>query len=213
LREVWKEVETEAGIMNDRAEGHLMLGVVAESRGKLLDAQRHYENAIRVQPGVTGPRGQLAMLLERMLLEAQDQAEQASQAGDVAARDAALRPIPSMTFEIERLRQDELSLIERDAALLPDEAVLQQQLGFSRYTLGWRKEAFSALQTAYLLDPRSPETIFALCIFYRDTGWPEKALEIVSRANEQLATPAHLRQLEEELRTQLRAKKVLGPLK
>lgn len=213
LREVWKEVEAEAGIMNDRAEGHLMLGVVAESRGQLAEAQRHYENAIRVQPGVTGPRGQLAMLLERQLADAQEQAERASQMGDVAGRDAALRPIPSLTFEIEGLRQDELSLIERDAALLPDEAILQQQLGFARYTLGWRKEAFSALQAAYLLDPRSPDTVFALAIYYRDTGWPEKALEIVSRANEQLAPTASLKQLEAELRAEFRPSNVQGPQK
>jgi hypothetical protein len=43
LREVWKELEAEAMLMNDRAEGHLMLGVFAENRGQLAEAQRHYE--------------------------------------------------------------------------------------------------------------------------------------------------------------------------
>lgn len=211
LREVWKEFEAGALIMNDRAEGHLQLGVLAESRGQLSDAQRHYETAVRVQPGVTGPRGQLAMLLERQLQEAQDQAQRASQQGNVAGRDQALAPIPSLLFEIEKLRQDELSLIERDAALVPEEAVMLQQLGFARYTQNWRKEAASALFTAWLLDPHSAETTFALAIFYRDTGWPEKALQIVSAATKDHAAPAHLRQLEAELKQQLNAVRPIGP--
>ncbi len=211
LREVWKEFEAGAMIMNDRAEGHLQLGVLAESRGRLSDAQRHYETAVRVQPNVTGPRGQLAMLLERLVQEAQEQAERASQEGNVAARDRALAPIPSLLFEVEKLRQDELSLIERDAALVPEEAVMQQQLGFARYTQNWRKEAASALLNAWLLDPHSPETTFALAIFYRDTGWPEKALQIVAATNKQHAAPAHLRQLEVELRHQLNTAKPVGP--
>jgi len=211
LREVWAELAAGAAIMNDRAEGHLQLGVLAESRSQLLDAQRHYETAIRVQPTVTGPRGQLAMLLERMIQEAQEQAEQASQQGNVAARDEALRPIPSLHFEIEKLRQDELSLIERDAALVPEEAVMQQQLGFARYTQNWRKEAASALLNAWLLDPDSPETTFALAIFYRDTGWPEKALAIVSAATKQHSVPLHLQQLEAELRQQLSVQRPAGP--
>lgn len=211
LRAVWKEVEDGAQIMNDRAEGHLMLGVLAESRGDLIAAQQHYETAVRVQPSVTGPRGQLAMLFERQIQEAQEQATQASRQQDIAARDAALRPIPSLMFEVQKLRQDELSLIERDAALVPEEAVLQQQVGFARYTQNWRKEAGSALLTAWLLDPHSPETTFALAIYYRDTGWPEKALEIVSAANKQNAAPAHMRQLEAELIEQLQARRPIGP--
>ncbi len=211
LREVWAELEASATIMNDRAEGHLMLGVIAESRGRLSDAQRHYETAIRVQPESTGPRGQLAMLLERILQEAQEQAERASQQGNVAARDQALAPIPSLMFEIEQLRQDELCLIERDAQLVPEEALMQQQLGFARHTQGWRKEAGHALLTARLLDPRSTETAFALAIFYRDTGWPERAWEIISAANKQLAAPAHMKQLEEELKQELQLRRPSGP--
>ncbi|WP_254510111.1 ammonia-forming cytochrome c nitrite reductase subunit c552 [Anatilimnocola floriformis] len=211
LREVWKEFEAGASIMNDRAEGHLQLGVLAESRNQLRDAQRHYETAIRVQPSFTGPRGQLAMLLERMIQEAQEQAEQASQQGNVVARDEALRPIPSLHFEVEKLRQDELSLVERDAALIPEEAVMQQQLGFARYTQNWRKEAATALLTAWLLDPHSPETTFALAIFYRDTGWPEKALEIISTATKDREAPVHLKQLEGELKQQLSSQRPAGP--
>ncbi len=116
-----------------------------------------------------------------------------------------------MHFEIEKLRQDELSLIERDAALIPEEAVMQQQLGFARYTQNWRKEAASALLTAWLLDPHSPETTFALAIFYRDTGWPEKALQIVSAATKQHAAPVHLKQLEAELKQQLSVQRPIGP--
>ncbi|WP_425615020.1 HEAT repeat domain-containing protein [Anatilimnocola sp. NA78] len=211
LREVIAEFEQSAKIMNDRAEGHLMLGVLAETRGRLSDAQRHYETAIGVQPNVTGPRGQLAMLLERLIEEAQETAQRASQQGNKQAMEEALAPIPSLHFEMERLRQDELSLIERDARLIPEEPNMQQQLGFARHTQGWRKEAAHALLAAYELDPRSTNAVYALAIFYRDTGWPEKALEIVAKANKQLSAPAHLRQLEVELNEQLQLSGSAGP--
>jgi predicted CXXCH cytochrome family protein len=212
LKEVWKELEASALIMNDRAEGHLMLGVLAENRGLNSDAQRHYETAIAVQPNVTGPRGQLAMLLERFIAEAQENAQQAAQMGDQAAVERALAPIPSLSYEIAQLRQNELSLTERDARLLPEEPTMQQQLGFARHTLGWRKEAAHALLTAYLLDPESPNTVYALAIYYRDTGWPEKALEIVASANLGQGAPTHLRQLEAELRAQLKQQNAAGPV-
>ena len=33
LKKSWDEIKSQAGIMNDRAEGHIMLGVLAETRG------------------------------------------------------------------------------------------------------------------------------------------------------------------------------------
>jgi predicted CXXCH cytochrome family protein len=210
LKAAWDEIKAQAGIMNDRAEGHIMLGVLAESRGDLPSAQRHYETAIAVQPSLAGPRGQLAMLLERLIQEAEERAQGASQRGDRQGMEAALGPIPSLNFEIEQLRDAELSLIERDARLLPDAAVLQQQLGFARHTQGWRKEAAQALLNAWLLDP-SPQTAFALAIFYRDTGWPQKALDLVQAALKDAAAPPEMRGLEQELLEELKAKRVLGP--
>jgi hypothetical protein len=61
-----------------------------------------------------------------------------------------------------------------------------------------------------LLDP-SPQTAFALAIFYRDTGWPEKALELVQLANKDQGAPPHMRSLEEELKDEIKAKRVIGP--
>jgi tetratricopeptide (TPR) repeat protein len=209
-RAAWDEIKAQAAIMNDRAESHIMLGVLAESRGELSDAQRHYETAISLQPTVTGPRGQLAMLLERLIQEAEERAQGASQRGDKDAMEKALGPIPSLSFEIEKLREEELSLVERDARLLPEEALMQQQLGFARHTQGWRKEAAQALLNAWLLDP-TPQTAYALAIFYRDTGWPEKALELVRAANKDQSAPPHMRSLEQELNEELKAKRVIGP--
>jgi tetratricopeptide (TPR) repeat protein len=86
-----------------------------------------------------------------------------------------------MQGEANRLRQDELSLLERDARLAPDNAAVQGRIGLSRYVQGWLKEAEHSLLLAHLLDPQNPEYAFNLAIYYRDTGRPREALPLVEQ--------------------------------
>ncbi|MCO6454148.1 MAG: hypothetical protein J5I93_02430, partial [Pirellulaceae bacterium] len=77
-----------AGLMmnNDRAGAHLMLGNLFEQREQPEPAIEAYETAIRTEPRATGPRTNLAALLEREAERAEQQVRPAVQPGDLAAR-------------------------------------------------------------------------------------------------------------------------------
>src|SRR5439155_12041608 len=82
---------------------------------------------------------------------------------------------------IDRLREEELGLLERDALLAPDNAPIQGRLGLARYLGGWTKDADAALLTAALLEPKNPEHLFRLAIYYRDTGRAALAAPLAQR--------------------------------
>ena len=105
--------------------------------------------------------------------------------------------------QVARLRIEELALQERDLLLAPHIAAVQNRTGLIRYSVGWRKEAESALLTAALLRAREPQFIFHLATFYRDTSQPEQAKQLAQKLVElqpqnrlfqqfaaELATPA-----------------------
>ena len=95
---------------------------------------------------------------------------QLAQQGNRSAAEHEIATIADLPDKISELRIEELGLLERDALLAPDNAPIQGRIGLARYLAGWTKEADSALLTASLLEPRNPEHLFRLAIYYRDTG-------------------------------------------
>lgn len=170
-----------AEVDRDRAAGHLTLGILYESLGQLDQAEEAYRTAIRVEPRSIGPRTNLAALYDRRWQQAQQQALRLVQQGDRRRAEESLLALGDLPLRIEQLREEELALLERDALLAPDNAVIQGRLGLARYLGGWRKEAETALQTAALLALRDPEHLFRLAIYYRDTGRPQYAAELARR--------------------------------
>lgn len=165
----------------DRAAGHLTLGILYESLGQLEEAEQAYLTAIRVEPRGIGPRTNLAALYDRRWQQAQQQALQLVQSGQRQRAEQTLAALGELPLRIQQLRDEELALLERDALLAPDNAVIQGRLGLARYLGGWNKEAEAALRTAALLAPRDPEHLFRLAIYYRDTGRPQWAAELARR--------------------------------
>jgi tetratricopeptide (TPR) repeat protein len=176
-----KECFAAAEVDRDRAAGHLTLGILYESLGQHDQAIEAYRTAIRIEPRSIGPRTNLAALYDRRWQEAQQQALRLVQTGNRQGAEQALAALGDLPLEIERLRGEELALLERDALLAPDNAVIQGRLGLARYLGGWAKEAEAALRTAALLAPRDPEPLFRLAIYYRDTGRPAWAAELAQR--------------------------------
>ena len=146
----------ERGLMidNDQAAAHMSLGILYEAMAtnqrngrdlqKAVDA---YRTAINVQPDMTGPRTNLASVMDRV------QPEQA-----------------------KRLRAEELVLLARDARLVPDSASLQYRYGLSLYLNGRQEEAEEALTTACRLEPNSPDFLLALTLLCRKQRRWVKAL-------------------------------------
>lgn len=167
LRSAIAELEEGLVAINDRAIGHLLLGVLYQNLGEFDRARVEYELAISVEPLSMGARTNLAALLEQM------------------AQSAGPEKAEALIGEAEQLRREELVLLERDALLAPDNAAIWQRLGLSQYLLGWRKEAEDSLRKAMLLDPDNLDYAYLLAIFYRDTGRPGEALQLVEQVLEE----------------------------
>src|SRR5262249_43737705 len=131
-----------------------------------------------------GARTNLAALYDRQFQEAQQRARQLAQQGDRAAAERQIGEVIELPAKLARLRDEELGLLERDVVLAPDNAQLQGRIGLARYLSGWSKEAETALLSASLLEPRNPEHLYRLAIYYRDTGRPEQATPLIQHLKE-----------------------------
>jgi tetratricopeptide (TPR) repeat protein len=135
------ELEQSMLFNNDRAGAHLALGIFAEQLGSNQRAIEHYQKAISVEPTVTGPRTNLAALLDRNL-SLQPNPES--------------KPAIALKEEISRLRQEELPLLKRDVDLLPTAAGIQYRYGFALYLNGQKDlAAIHLLRAAELEETRS----------------------------------------------------------
>jgi uncharacterized protein HemY len=121
----------------DHAGGHLTLGSLARQHGRLEEAIGHYQAAIALEPYMAGPRSELASLLEQ------------------AHADPAT---------IQKLREEEAKLVERDTNLAPDNAAIFYQLGLLHYTLGEYDKADVALSAACQKAPQNYDYRMALAL-------------------------------------------------
>jgi len=190
---------------NDRAGGHLVQGVLHENLSEIQEAEADYRTAMQVEPLAIGPRSNLAQLLDRRRTEVLAQVRQLAQARNIEAAQELLAQAGPLEDEANRLRDAELSLLERDALWVPEFAELQTRLGFLRYSQGWRKEAGRALEVAYLLDPRSENAMFALAVYFNDTSRPRDALPLVRRLRQVQPNNGEVEALEIDVQSKLRA--------
>lgn len=188
-----------AEVDNDRAAGHMSLGILYESLGQTEQAEKAYQTALKVEPGSIGPRTNLAALYDQRVQAVQQRAMQLAQSGNRQAAMEAFAPIADLPSQIAVLRDQELGLLERDAVLAPDNAQIQGRIGLARYLGGWRKEAESAMLTAALLEPRNPDPWFRLAVYYRDLGRASEAGQISRRLLEMRPDSRMFRQFAEEL--------------
>jgi len=133
-------VEVKASMMltNDRTGAHMGWATLCEARGRYGEAIESYETAMRVEPTTTGPRTNLAALLEQL---------------------AGQRP-PTEQLEImvrvKQLREEELPFLGRDADLAPENAPVQYRYGLALYLAGKLDQAMERLERAVELEPDIP---------------------------------------------------------
>ena len=158
----------------DRATAHLALGSLAERQQDYAAAERAYRTAIRVEPNVSGPRGNLAALLERQ----------------------------RKPDEAQQLRAEELRLLARDAQLAPDAAAVQYRYGLALYLAAELDQAESALARAVELEPNTVEFVLALALLYQKLERYADALPLAERAVRLRPENVGYRNVVEELRRQ-----------
>ena len=160
LRQALSELTDGIEFNNDRAGAHMALGILAALQGRRQQAIESYERAIATEPQMVGPRSNLAELLEQNL--------EPQTPGAAADRSAPLRQ------EIHRLRQAELPLLARDAALLPDSAPLQYRYGLALYLANEREQALEHLRRAAELEPADANYAEAVAMLLEAMQrWPE----------------------------------------
>jgi tetratricopeptide (TPR) repeat protein len=129
---------------------------LAESRGLQAQAIKHYEMAITVDPLFVGPRANLADLLERR-----------------AAQSANAGPLNAL---VERLRKEELPLVERNARLLPQNAELQYRYALALYLNGQLDQASERAVKAAELAPEQAEYAQMAALLFESTKQFDEAI-------------------------------------
>ncbi len=160
LKQSLKELKAGLLLNNDHASAHAVIGSLNEMLGDMEAAVASYKQAIHVEPGVPGPRKNLAAIY--------DQYAQEERPGNWQA-------------EAKRLRGEELGLLERDARLAPDIASVQYQYGLALYNAGQHEKALLTLRKANRLSPDTPQFAFALALFYMDKKQWAEALPFAER--------------------------------
>lgn len=169
-------------VNSDLTGSHMARALLAESFQDWRSAEQAYRDAIRVMPGVTGPRSNLVAILEReqRMEEAQD------------------------------LRTQELALMKRDAGLAPDNAWLQYRLGLAMYRENKLAEAETSLRRAMELEPNVADFTLAVTLLYKKQERWSDAVSLCERLLELDANRGN-QQLYGELRMALQKSQHVGP--
>ena len=134
-----EEVHESLMTASDRAGSHMAWAMLREAQGRIPEAIEAYETAIKVEPETTGPRSNLAALLESV----------ATQSRPPNAEELMQR--------VGELRAAELPLLARDAKLAPENASVQYRYGLALYLSGELEEAMDQIERAVELAPDVPE--------------------------------------------------------
>jgi tetratricopeptide (TPR) repeat protein len=156
LKELIAEYGKDTTVVFDRAGANLRLAELYRSQGNAAKSIASLRDAIRMEPYLSGPRSEVARMLEQ------------------AGQDAE---------EIRRLREEEIELLVRDSELLPESGQPHYQRGMLLYLLERNDEALKALEEACRIEPRSFDYLMALTLLYEQEGQRTKAIETLRKMN------------------------------
>lgn len=137
----------------DQSGAHLELGLLAERMGQIPEAIRSYRTAVHVQPGVVGPRSNLASLLEQQ----------------------------GQPVEAAKWRAEELPLLARDANLAPTHAATQYRYALALYLNQQPSEAVESMRRAASLVPNNYDFGLGLVLLLEHTKQWDDALRELDR--------------------------------
>jgi tetratricopeptide (TPR) repeat protein len=155
-------------VNSDLAGAHMMLGTLLESEGEFQKAEAAYRTAISAQPEFTGPRSNLAALLERNARTLDSQLRQMRQPSE---REAAGKRIERLIAEASHYRADENRLLQDEVKRsegLPEAHGLYYRYGLSCYVNGDREQAEKYLVKAHEQQPDSATYLLALATLYHE---------------------------------------------
>ena len=196
--------ELKAGVAqdNDLAMGHLSLAALHEWNEDFASAETSYRNAISVQPDFSGPRTNLALLLDGRIGQLNRR---------IAAGETNLTSqIEKLQKSVERYRKEENHLlkfeVERSAGI-PTAHGLHYRYGLSCYLNGNNEDARKWLESAYTLSPETETYVLALATFYDEIGETQNAIRFAKELLIVAPQNAGYRQLRDSLLAKLESSK------
>ena len=180
------ELRDSLRISNDRAGAHLALGSIEQQLGNTAAAIAAYENAIRIEPSVAGPRKNLAAVLSSI----------------AAGENSSAEIRQSLQDRISLLRREELPLLQRDARFASENAQIAYQLGLSYYLNDDLEEAKKELRRASELEPRSIDYAIGYIVMLQKLEKFEAALDRLNQILEVYPDNPMLLQMRRETQAQ-----------
>jgi Flp pilus assembly protein TadD len=184
----------------DRAEGRLNLGVLAAQQGRLEDAQREYEAALRLNPWLPPVYVNLADVLRQKGRD--DEGEKVLLRGlGVQPKDADLHYALGLLLVREKRLGEALPALARAAALRPEDAGYTYVYAVALQSAGEVPRALSALERAHRDHPGDAQVLQALAILHRDRGSIPEAVSYARKLVEAVPEDSSARTLLRELLT------------
>ena len=183
----------------DRPESQLTLGTFRMQRGRLVDAERSFREALALDPTFFPAIGNLADVLRAR--ERDDLAEPVLQAGlDLFPRNPALLQAMGLLYARTARTEEGTILLGRAAALDPSNPQLVYVYGVALGSTSRVGEAIGVLDEAHQRFPGSSEILQALATFSRDSGDLQRAISYAERLLALMPTDKGAAQLLESLR-------------
>ena len=166
-----EEYESSLRFNSDRAEVHLVAGSLYERLGQINDAIASYRNAMSVQPNLTGPRSNLAALLDAKANQFGAQMQQLASQQQLSAsqRDTLVSKMELLGRQAKELRAEEHVRLGRDVKRSETIAAahfLNYRYGMSCYLQGDMEEALKQLKLAVKKSPDNPTYLLGLATFH-----------------------------------------------
>ena len=199
LDAVVDEVIAAQAVNADRGGSHMLVALMHEQREQFADAIAAYETAIRVEPNMAGPRGNLAALYDRMAEIAAARGETARLRGDTARAAQVAAEGARCRDESRQLRSEELQLHERDARLAPHLLEPQYRYAMSLYMNQREADAERVLKATLATHPQAAQPLLALALLLQKQGRAAEALRFAEQLLERQPADQGARQLRDTL--------------
>ncbi|MEL7496923.1 MAG: cytochrome c3 family protein [Planctomycetota bacterium] len=182
------EFEQSLLVENDRASTHMMLGSLHEMMGEIEKAKNDYRTAIGVEPNVSGPRTNLAAVINAEVdqLRNQMQLMRSGQSGGVQAGQLRqmLEQIQSKQLRIAQLRAEEHLLLEKDinrSAGLDDTHGLHYRFAMSAFLQRDLEKTEKHLKIAHEQQPENETYLLGLATYYVQVQNAEAAIQFTDQ--------------------------------
>lgn len=179
LAELIKSVSVD----NDRAASYLMLGGLYQMQGDSRQAIESYRNAIKVEPNLSGPRGNMAALLEGEASLIRQNVQQQQAGGiTVAQMKSMLGQVQELGRRAQELRREEHEMLGKDVRRsegLASTHGLHYRYGMSCYLQRDLESAEKHLLEAYRQQPEESTYLFGLAAYYLRVEKGDEAMKYI----------------------------------